>query len=400
MIKQGLDLTRLERISEHLERAYLRTGKLPGTLTLVARNKEIVWVKAQGQMDVERGKAMQRDTLFRIYSMTKPVTSIALMQLYEKGLFLLDDPVHKFIPSFKDLRVYQSGVYPNFITTPCTRAMTVKDLLTHMSGLTYGFMQRTNVDAAYRELGLDMGRGLTLKSMVERLSTLPLEFSPGSAWNYSVATDVLGYLIEVLSGQTLPEYFAEHIFKPLGMQDTGFFVPDEKKARFASCYQLAPAGFSLQDDAANSPFLTEPRFYSGGGGLISTIDDYYRFAQMLANGGEFNGARIIGRKTLSFMRRNHLPNGKDLPEVSVGAFSETPYQGSGFGLGFSVKTDCVKAQAVGSEGEYGWGGMASTTFWVDPKEDLLVIFMTQLIPSSSYPVRQELRAMVYGALVD
>lgn len=400
MIKQGLDLTRLERISEHLERAYLAPGKLPGTLTLVARNKEIVWVKAQGQMDVERGKAMQRDTLFRIYSMTKPVTSIALMQLYEKGLLLLDDPVHKFIPSFKNLRVYQSGVYPNFITTPCARPMTIKDLLTHMSGLTYGFMQRTNVDAAYRELGLDMGRGLTLKSMVERLSTLPLEFSPGTAWNYSVATDVLGYLVELISGQSLPEYFAEHIFKPLGMSDTGFYVPEDKKSRFASCYQLASGGFSLQDDAMQSPFLTEPSFHSGGGGLISTIDDYYRFAQMLANGGELNGARIIGRKTLSFMRRNHLPEGKDLPEVSVGAFSETPYAGSGFGLGFSVRTDTVKAQALGSEGEYGWGGMASTTFWVDPVEDVLVIFMTQLIPSSSYPVRQELRSMVYGALVD
>lgn len=400
MIKQGLDLTRLERIGAHLEKAYLEPGKLPGTVTLVARNQEIVWVNAQGQMDVERGKAMQRDTLFRIYSMTKPITSIALMQLYERGLLLLDDPVHKYIPSFKNLRVYQSGVYPNFITTACTQAMTIKDLLTHMSGLTYGFMQRTNVDAAYRELGLDTGRGLTLADLVERLSTLPLEFSPGSAWNYSVSTDVLGYLVELISGQSLPEYFAEHIFKPLGMQDTGFYVPEDKKARFASCYQLAPTGFSLQDDAQHSPFLTRPSFHSGGGGLISTIDDYYCFAQMLANGGEFNGARIIGRKTLSFMRRNHLPAGKDLPEVSVGAFSETPYAGSGFGLGFSVKTDTVKAQALGSEGEYGWGGMAGTTFWVDPVENLLVIFMTQLIPSSSYPVRQELRALTYGALVD
>jgi len=397
----GMDLGRLDRIGDHLQRAYLDPGKLPGTLTLVARRGEITWLKAQGLRDVERGLPVERDTLFRIYSMTKPITSIALMQLYEQGRFLLDEPVHKYIPAWKDLRVYKTGSHPQMLTTAPQRPMSIRDLLTHQSGLTYGFMNRTNVDAAYRSLKLDGGPGHTLDRLIDELSRLPLEFSPGTAWGYSVATDVCGYLVQVLSGLSLDDYFAKHIFQPLGMPDTFFTVPQEKLQRFAACYQYQPGDtFSLQDDPQNSAFAKAHGYLSGGGGLVSCIDDYYRFAQALANGGELDGARIIGRKTLEFMRMNHLPGNQDLPGVAIGSFSETPYDGTGFGLGFSVKTDVAKSQTVGSVGEYGWGGMASTNFFIDPVEDVLMIFMTQLIPSSTYAVRQELRAIINGALVD
>lgn len=397
----GIDTRRLRSIADHLENSYLSPGKLPCASTLVARRGQIVWQQSQGLMDVERGISATDDTLYRIYSMTKPVTSVALMQLYERGCFLLDDPVHKYIPSWCNLQVYQSGIYPNFVTRPAARAMTIRDLLTHQAGLSYGFSCRTNVDAAYRQLRLDGHSGLTLEGLVDELSRLPLEFSPGTAWNYSLATDVCGYLVQVLSGKPLDDYFAEHIFRPLGMNDTFFSVPADKLSRFAACYEYQPGdSFRLQDDPQDSHFAKAHRYLSGGGGLISTIGDYYRFAQALASGGELDGARLIGRKTLEFMRLNHLPNGADLPSVSTGGFSETPYDGSGFGLGFAVKTDIAKSQTIGSVGEYGWGGMAGTTFFIDPVEDLLVIFMTQLIPSSSYPIRQELRAMVYAALVD
>ena len=396
----GLAPDQLLNIEGHLDRRYIQSGKLPGALTLVARHGEIAYVKAQGLMDVERNKPVRRDTVFRIYSMTKPITSIAMMQLYEQGRFLLDDPVHKYIPAWKNLRVYKSGVYPNFLTTPATSVMTIRDLFTHMSGLTYGFMNRTNVDAAYRELQLDGSRDLSLEAMANRLAELPLEFSPGTAWNYSVSTDVLGYLVQLLSGQPFDEYLREHILDPLNMSDTGFQVRDDQLDRFAACYQYQPGDqFKLQDDPETSAYRIKRTFLSGGGGLVSTIDDYFNFAQALCQGGEYKGQRIIGRKTLEFMRSNHLPGNQDLPGLSVGAFSETPYAGSGFGLGFSVKTDVAKSQTIGSVGEYGWGGLASTNFFIDPVEELVVIFMTQLIPSSSYAIRQELRAIVNGALV-
>ncbi len=398
-IASGLSINALERLTRHFDECYIQPGKLPGAVCLVARHGKVVWSQAQGLMDVERNRPMQRDTLFRIYSMTKPVTSIAMMQLYEQGKFLLNDPVHKYIPSWRNLRVYKSGSYPDFETEPATKAMTIRDLMTHTSGLTYGFTERTEVDAAYRQLKLDGSPILTLEKLVERLAELPLEFSPGTAWNYSASTDVLGYLVEVLSGKRLDEYFDDHIFQPLGMTDTGFYVRPEQQHRFAACYLYQPGDtMKLQDDPERSKFLKPPRFLSGGGGLVSTIDDYHKFAQALCQGGEYQGQRIIGRKTLEFMRRNHLPENQDLPALSVGGFSETPYQGSGFGLGFSVKTDVAASHTVGSEGEFGWGGLASTSFFVDPEEDLVVIFMTQLMPSSSYPIRQELRALVYGAM--
>lgn len=396
----GLSLDRLEHISRHLDENYIQPGKLPGAVTMVVRHGQVVWTRAQGLMDVERNKPARRDTIFRIYSMTKPVTSIAMMQLYEQGRFLLNDPVHKYIPEWKDLQVYRSGRWPEFETEPAATTMTVWDLMTHMSGLTYGFMERTNVDAAYRQLKLDGSGNLTLEKLVERLAELPLEFSPGTAWNYSVSTDVLGYLVQQLADKPLDEYFQDHIFEPLGMADTGFSVPEDKLDRFAACYLHQPGDtMKLQDDPERSRFLKTPSFLSGGGGLVSTVDDYRHFAQALSQGGEYDGQRIIGRKTLEFMRSNHLPGNQDLPALSIGAFSETPYEGNGFGLGFSVKTDAAKSRTIGSVGEYGWGGLASTNFFVDPVEDMVVIFMTQLMPSSSYPIRQELRSIVHGALV-
>lgn len=395
----GLSLDRLERISRHFEQNYIQPGKIPGAVTLVARHGKVLWCEAQGLRDVERGLPMERDTVFRIYSMTKPITSIAMMQLYEQGKFLLNDPVHKYIPSWRNLRVYKGGSHPDFETVPATSTMTIRDLMTHTSGLTYGFTERTEVDAAYRQLKLDGSSILTLEKLVDRLADLPLEFSPGTAWNYSVSTDVIGYLVQLLSGQPLDDYFQEHIFKPLGMTETGFQVRPDQQDRFAACYLHQPGDtMKLQDDPQRSKYLKRPRFLSGGGGLVSTIDDYYRFAQALCQGGEYQGQRIIGRKTLEFMRLNQLPGGKDLPALSIGGFSETPYAGSGFGLGFSVKTDVAKSATIGSEGEFGWGGLASTSFFVDPVEDMVVIFMTQLMPSSSYAIRQELRALVYGAL--
>lgn len=388
----GLDSSVLKNIRTYLDDTYVRDGKYVGTLTLVARKGEIAYLDSLGFMDRENERPMQEDAIFRIYSMTKSVTSIAVMQLLEKSKFRLDDPVHWYIPQFKDIGVYQAGVYPNFLTSKPERDMSIKDLLTHMSGLTYNFMYRTNVDAAHRSS--DLMRSENLEEFVNTLSKLPLEFSPGKKWNYSVSTDVLGYLVEQVSGQSLDEYFKKNIFEPLGMEDTDFECPDDKLSRLASLYEYNQSG---KPKLMKVPSL-DVKMMSGGGGLFSTMSDYYKFASMLLNQGEMNGERIIGRKTLQYMTSNHLPNGKDLTEMSESAFSETPYAGVGFGLGFSVMLDPLKSQTLSDIGEFGWGGMASTVFFINPKEDMLVIFLTQLVPSSTYQVRRELRSLVYSAL--
>tara|TARA_B100001093_G_scaffold398340_1_gene385677 strand:+ start:799 stop:2022 length:1224 start_codon:yes stop_codon:yes gene_type:complete len=388
----GLDSSVLKNIRTYLDDTYVKDGKYVGTLTLVARKGEIAYLDSLGFMDRENERPMQEDAIFRIYSMTKSVTSIAVMQLLEKSKFRLDDPVHWYIPQFKDIGVYQAGVYPNFLTSKPERDMSIKDLLTHMSGLTYNFMYRTNVDAAHRSS--DLMRSENLEEFVNTLSKLPLEFSPGKKWNYSVSTDVLGYLVEQVSGQSLDEYFKKNIFEPLGMEDTDFECPDDKLSRLASLYEYNQSG---KPKLMKVPSL-DVKMMSGGGGLFSTMSDYYKFASMLLNQGEMNGERIIGRKTLQYMTSNHLPNGKDLTEMSESAFSETPYAGVGFGLGFSVMLDPLKSQTLSDIGEFGWGGMASTVFFINPKEDMLVIFLTQLVPSSTYQVRRELRSLVYSAL--
>ncbi len=394
----GLDGKVMGNIRDYLKEQYVEPGKYVGTLTLVARKGEIAYLDALGFMDRENKKAMQEDAIFSIYSMSKPITSIALMQLYEKSLFRLDDPIHWHIPSWRNLRVYESGLYPNFLTSRPKRHMTIRDLLSHMSGLTYDFMLRTNVDAAYRKTKLQATGDL--QAMIDTLAQLPLEFSPGDQWNYSVSTDVCGYLVEHFSGMKLDKYFQKHIFDPLGMEDTGFSCAKEKVDRLASLYEQHPKkGPVLVDPGgAKTARVKKRKMLSGGGGLLSTMSDYYRFCSMLLNQGELDGTRIIGRKTLALMASNHLPDNKDLTEMSQSAFSETTYQGVGFGLGFSVILDPVKTQSLTDVGEYGWGGAASTVFWVNPKEEMVVIFLTQLLPSSTYQVRRELRSLVYSSL--
>src|SRR5262245_28884171 len=377
----GLSSSRLARIGEHWLR-YIDAGNLAGTLTLVARRGQVAYCEAQGHLEIERRRPVTPEAIWRIYSMTKPITSVGLMMLYEQGRFQLDDPVHRFIPSWKGLRVYVSGNHPTFVTAPSERAMTIRDLLSHTSGLTYGFLERTNVDAAYRSLGVaDRSKaGYALADMIATLAELPLEFSPGTRWNYSVATDVVGYLIEVISGQRLDAYLREHILEPLGMRDTSFVISDAQARRFAANYERQADGrLKMIDDPAQSQYR-QTTLYSGGGGLVSTIHDYYRFTAMLLNQGEIDGIRLLGRKTVELMTQNHLPGGQEVADLAPpGIFTETGFAGVGFGLGFSVVQSSVRAHILGTPGAYAWGGAASTTFWIDPVEDLIVIFMTQLM---------------------
>ncbi len=398
----GMSTSALKRIDDHLQRVYLDSGRYVGTQTLVYRRGRIVHNAVLGMADRERKVPMRDDAIFRIYSMTKPITSVAFMILFEEGRVALDEPVAKYIPEWAGLGVFQAGTLQGFVTRPPTRPMLIVDLLRHTSGLTYGFQTRTNVDAAYREKkigGMEMAG--TLPSMIADLATIPLDFSPGDAWNYSVSTDVLGYLIGRISGVPFEQFLKQRIFDPLGMADTGFFVPPDKVHRFAACYASdGNGGCILQDDPATSPFLEPLPFVSGGGGLVSTAADYLVFCRALLNGGEIGGVRLIGPKTVRLMTQNHLPGGRDLTEMSQSMFSEATNAGIGFGLGFAVTMEPARTLLPGSVGEYYWGGAASTAFWIDPVEDVVAIFMTQLLPSSEYPVRRELRTLVNGAIID
>jgi CubicO group peptidase (beta-lactamase class C family) len=397
----GLSSARLRCIDDHVRTRYVEAGKIAGALTLVARRGKVAFFSPVGLMDRERAKPMRADTIFRIYSMTKPVASVALMMLHERGAFHLGDPVHKYIPSWENLRVYRYGQYPNFVTEPVERPMTVRDLLTHTSGLSYGILERTHLDTAYRKLGIADGQG-TLAEMMEKLSRLPLEFSPGTRWGYSVATDAVARLVEVFSGRRFDEYLRDRIFEPLGMVDTGYTVPDEKVPRFAANYLRSPEGApTLFDDPADSAYARPKPLFLGSSGLVSTAADYYRFGEMLRRGGELDGVRLLGPRTVRYMTTNHLPGGVDLASMAMeSSFSETRYEGVGFGLGFSVTVDPVRAHVPGSIGEFGWGGMASTAFWVDPVEEMTVVFMVQLVPSSALTIRSELKTLVNAAIVD
>ena len=408
----GMSKAAFDRIENHLKTRYLDSGRFPGTQLLVYRRGRVVHSAVQGFADLERQVPVKDDTIFRIYSMTKPLTSVAFMMLLEEGRVALDEPVHKYIPEWKNLGVFVAGTGP-FLTRPPTRPMQIVDLLRHTSGLTYGFQQRSNVDAAYRAAKIgEVEKAGTLQTMVEDLAKIPLEFSPGEAWNYSVATDVIGYLVGLISGKPFEQFLKERILNPLGMNDTDFFVPADKAHRFAACYSADPQGgmtfhaterkssLTLQDDPAKSSFLTPPSFISGGGGLCSTAGDYLTFCRALLNRGELGGVRLLGPKTLALMTSNHLPGGRDLPEMSRSLFSEAAYNGIGFGLGFSVTMDAAKTLIPGSAGEYAWGGAATTSFWIDPAEELIAIFMTQVLPSSAYPLRRELRTMIYAAITD
>jgi CubicO group peptidase (beta-lactamase class C family) len=400
-IAKGFNPESLERIAPFLQKNYIDTGRLPCAQVLVARGGEALYECSIGYMGVEEKRPLIDDALFRIYSMTKPLTSVAFMMLVEEGRVLLDEPVARYIPQFAKLEVYESGKLGSFKTRPVDRPMIMLDLMRHTSGFTYGFQARTAVDAAYRELDVGgVNRNGSLETMIEKLATLPLEFSPGSAWNYSVSTDVLGYLVGKISGQSFESFLQERLLSPLGMHDTHFQLPQSKISRFTHCYAATPeGGMKLVDTAATSAYLAPAEMVSGGGGLLSTTADYFRFCKMMNQGGHLDGKHYIGRKTIELMQSNHLPGGKDLPQMSVSMFSEAVFNGLGFGLGFSVVTDPAKTMIPGSVGECAWGGMASTAFWLDPKEDLFAIFMTQLMPSSTYAVRRQLRTMVYSALV-
>ena len=397
----GFSAERLLRIDRFLAERYVEPGLLPGALLLVARRGELVHRTVLGHASLERRQAVEEDTIFRIYSMTKPVTSVAFMMLVEEGRISLDDPVAKWLPSWRDQAVFTGGQPGAFTTRAVSAPMRVIDLLRHTSGLTYGFQNRTNVDAAYRSLNLDSFEQESLAGFCETLGRVPLEFSPGTSWNYGVSTDVVGHLVSLASGLPFDTFVKSRILQPLGMHDTDFHVPEAKAARFADCYVCSAQGTLAQAPSLGGTFREPPRAPSGGGGLVGTAADYLRFCEMLRRGGELDGVRLLGAKTLAFMHINHLPGGADLADLAPpGMFSEAAYQGLGFGLGFAMVTDPARYGVASSPGEFFWGGMASTAFWVDPVEDVCVVFMTQLMPSSTYPVRRELRTMVNAAILD
>jgi len=407
----GLSSERLARLDAVMKKRYVDSGMLPGIMTQIYRKGQHVHTGMAGHMDLERSKPMQEDAIFRIYSMTKPITAVALMILVEDGMIGLDDDVQTYIPEWKGLGVYASGVSTlvpgmpeSFMTTPTARPMKVIDLATHTAGLTYGFLMRTAVDAAYRRHKInDFQTPGGLEGMIQQLAGLPLEFSPGTQWNYSISIDILGYLIEKVSGMAFGEFLRTRLFEPLGMVDTGFHCPPEKISRFSSCYVPGEGGgLKLQDDAQKSSYAKPPLLESGGGGLVSTTHDYMRFCQMMVKGGALDGVRILSPKSVALFSLNHLPGNQDLTELApAGAFSESGYSGIGFSLGCGVNIDVAKTRLPGTVGEYFWGGAASTAFWIDPKEDLTVVFMTQVIGTEArLTLRRDLRTLVYSAMTE
>ena len=355
-----------------------------------------------GCRDLVAGLPVEADTLFRVYSMTKPVTAVAAMVLYERGDIELSDPLAQFIPSFSDMRVFTSGSDVRPVTEPAARQITLWHLLTHTAGLTYGFHRAHPVDALYRQAGheIEAPPGCSLSQACETWARLPLLFHPGAEWNYSVATDVLGRVVEIVSGQSLGDFCAEQIFRPLGMPDTAFTVPDSDFRRLARLYLVTPSGGLAPDEGLAATVTKPDRGHFGGGGLVSTTADYLRFAAMLMKRGALDGVRILGPRTVDFMFRNHLPGGADLESFGRPMNAESPLAGVGQGLGVSVVLDPVRAGYLSSAGEVGWGGAASTVFWVDPALDLLVVFMTQALPSAALPIRNKLHQLVHQAIVD
>ena len=401
----GMCSKRLARLDRFLQARYIAPGLLPCAQLQVARQGQLVHQSVLGLASLETGAAMTEDSIVRIYSMTKPITSVAFMMLVEEGLVALDDPVHRFIPAWRDLGVYVAGGAglpgspTGWQTRPTVAPMRMIDLLRHTSGLTYGFQNRTNVDAAYRRLKIEpFEQADGLEGFVQALAQLPLEFSPGTAWNYSVATDVLGYLVGKISGQPFEEFLQQHILGPLGMVDTAFHADEARAARLAQCYMLSEQGGL--GVLPGRRFVEPTHAPSGGGGLVSTAADYLRFCEALRCGGALGDVRLLGPKTVALMRMNHLPGDADLADISQSLFSEATYRGVGFGLGLAMTTDVARTGLAGSAGEYWWGGAASTAFWIDPVEDISVVFLTQFMPSNLYPIRRELRSMVNAAVMD
>ena len=390
--KVGFSSQRLNRIDQFIERQ-MHDGKLVGAVTLVACQGKLIYSHTFGKADVEADKPMKKDAIFRIYSMTKPVTTVGAMMLYEEGLFQLSDPVHRYLPAFKKVKVYVDNGKPEGGREEPKRAVTIRDLMAHTSGLTYGLFGDSPVDRLYRQAN-PLDRSGTLQDMVEKLGELPLMFHPGERWQYSVATDVLGRLVEVVSGQRLDRFFQERIFDPLGMKDTAFYVPADKFNRFPVNYRWNPEGKrSIADHPSSSSYRNAPSFLSGGGGLVSTAQDYLRFCQMLLNSGELDGVRLLGAKSVQLMTLNHIDDAlTPTTGLTLGA-------GAGFGLGFRVSMDLARSGEIGSAGSYGWGGMASTAFFIDPQERLIGILMTQKFPTD-LRVRDEFRTAVYQAVIE
>ncbi|MEV5020831.1 beta-lactamase family protein [Sphingobium sp. LMA1-1-1.1] len=382
----GMDAGKLQALADFVHDRYVAPGKLPHMQLLVSRDEQPI-VSVRSGAARATGEPLGDDALYRIASMTKPVTSVAFMMLLEQGLVALDDPVVKVLPEFADLAVGADGI------GRMRRPILMIDLLRHTSGLTYGLQRQTAIDARYRDLGLDeFQQKRSSDDFIATLAALPLEFSPGDRWNYSVSTDVLGIVVERLSGLDLERYFRERIFDPLGMPDTFFELPEDRVERMTDAWQWTPDGtLSLYDRGARSGWRRPLRLRSGGGGLLSSVADYHRFARMLLRGGELDGVRLLKPETVATMHANHLPGGGDLAGLSSSMFSEADYAGVGFGLGFA--TD-LRTQ------EYYWGGVFSTFFFIDPVERLIAIFMTQHFPSSIHPVRRELRQGVRRAIAE
>ncbi|RYG02372.1 MAG: class A beta-lactamase-related serine hydrolase [Caulobacteraceae bacterium] len=402
----GLDAGRLERITDHIERNYIASQKIMGCQVAVARHGHLAYQKSFGSMDLERNKPMADDAIFRIYSMTKPITSIALMTLYEKGHFQLNDPISRYVPSWKNHRVWVSGEGEEMVTEAPKRPVSFRDVLSHTGGFTYGgglpgVGVQHPVDNIYRELKIrSSGTADTMEGFLDKLAQVPLLYQPGERWMYSLSTDICGALVEIISGKPFAEYLQDEIFGPLGMNDTSFFVAPDKIDRFCANYQRGPdKKLKLIDDPATSAYTKDPAFKSGGGGLTGTTADYMKFCEMLRRGGELDGHRVIGPRTLAMMHMNHLAGGKDLTQMAIGSFSETSNEGVGFGLGFASTMDEVSTGSLGA-GDYYWGGAASTIFLVDPKEDLTMVFMTQLMPSGTFNFRGQLKSLIYSAIVD
>ena len=378
--------------------SYVDSGRLPGGLLIIARRGQVALVECLGHKDAEVAAPLEADTLFRIYSMTKPVTAVAVLQLMEAGAFTLETPLSEFLPDFAEMAVLQAEDGPVECSRPSRRAVTVGDLLTHRAGLTYGLLNDSPLAKYYRENKLDFGpRDGRNAEIVSRLADTPLLCEPAGLWRYGVAFDVLGHLVELVSGRDLATYLRQEVFAPLAMKDTAFSVPDGKIDRFASLYRAtAGDGMALVEDAEGSLYRGDVETLSGGGGLISTAGDYLRFAEMLRLGGRLGQERLLSAESVALMSRNHLPC--ELSEIGDTSFSEMTFEGFGFGLGVSVMLDPARAGIPGSPGEFAWGGAASTAFFVDPQEDMTVVFMTQLLPSNRYPLRRELRTLVYQAL--
>ena len=394
----GLDPRRLARLDDHFAR-YVDRGQLAGWQIVVTRRGQVAHAATYGMADQEAGTPVAPDTLWRIYSMTKPITTVAALMLWEEGAFELTDEISRWLPEFAEMRVFDKGSNVRQYTVPAIEPIRVWHLMTHTSGLTYGFLQTSVVDSLYRAAGYEMGGpdDADLATACRAWAGLPLLFQPGTRWGYSVATDVLGRLIEVISGQSLDAFLADRVLTPLGMTDTHFWAQDP--ARMAALYAATPGtGQAMRFDLVGARALEKPTMLSGGGGLVSTAHDYHRFTQLLLREGELDGVRLLGRSTVRFMTRNHLPGGADLGQLSTGGFAETTFEGVGFGLGVAVVLDPVPGRVPTTEGTYYWGGAASTAFLVDPMEDLTVLLFTQLLPSSQYPLRSQLRQLVYAAL--